>query len=218
MSRGWRSPRTGWVVGALLAVVVNAGVFIGLRPAPVVVAVEPPLRTVTIAITTPPEPAPPVEAGTPAATASPVAAPAAASATFDLPALDLPPTGSPALATGAGPVLGALPGVRVPALALPTVTAPVDSIEPPVLQGGLQLDRFYPYLARARGITGSSRLNLDVDADGAVTEVRIVGSVPAGVFESAATALARTLRFQPARQGGRVVATTTSLTIAWTIK
>lgn len=212
------SPRLGWVVGVLLALVVNTAVFVGLAPAPVVVA-EPPMKSVVLSVTTMPEPPepPPAEAGVAGAAPGPVAVPVAAPS-LGLPALDLPLTGDPALATGSGSALGSLLEVPAPALTLPAVTASVEAVEPPVLQGGLQLDRFYPYVARSRGLTGSSRLSLDLDAAGAVVGIRVLDSTPSGVFDAAALALAKTLRFQPARRGGHAVPTTTSLTIAWTIK
>ncbi len=213
---------TGWLVGIFLAIIVNGAVFYGLRPVPnEVQPPSPPLRLVSMTVAVPPEPLPPAvtTSGTVAAAVSAASTPVAA-----LPALELPSMEAPALAVGSGPVLGNFPPLATPVVGLPVVAAqPVveastEVIEPPVLQGGLDLDRFYPYIARSRGLTGTSRLSLDLDANGAVTEVHVLGSTPTGVFDAAAVSLARTLRFQPARRGGRPLATTTSLTIAWTIK
>lgn len=210
------SRRIGWLVGVVLAAGINGVVFFGLRPAPVVVAPPPPLSTRVLSVVTPPEPPPP---GAPGAVAGVLGAPATATAPLPaLPAFDLPATEAPALPVGSEATLSNLPALVAPALDLPQVVAPVVPNEPPVLQSGFDLDRFYPYLARSRGLTGTSRLRLDLDEAGAVVTAQVLSSTPSGVFDEAALALARTLRFQPARHAGLPVATTTSLIIAWTIK
>lgn len=212
------SRRIGWLVGAVLAAGINGVVFFGLRPAPVVAPPPPPLTTRVLSVVTPPEPPPP---GAPGAVAGVVGAPATATATAPLPALpafDLPATEAPALPVGSETTLGNLPALVAPALDLPQVVAPDVPNEPPVLQSGFDLDRFYPFLARSRGLTGTSRLRLDLDDAGAVVNAWVVSSTPVGVFDDAALALAQTLRFRPAHHAGRPVATTTSLIIAWTIK
>ena len=212
-----RSRRIGWLVGVALAAGINGMVLLFLRPAPVVMTPAPPLTPRLLTVVPPPEPPPPGPAGSQPGVAG-LAAPAMAAPLPALPAFDLPATEAPAVPLGSADTLGHLPALVAPALDLPQVVAPVAPNEPPVLQHGFDLDRFYPPLARSRGLTGSSRLRLDLDATGTVVAAQVVSSTPSGVFDEAALALARTLRFQPARHAGHPVATTTALTIAWTIK
>ncbi len=63
----------------------------------------------------------------------------------------------------------------------------------------------YPPTARAKGITGEVTLNLLVEADGRVSEVRVESAQPPGWFEAAAKEAVRRWRFQPARYQGKAV-------------
>ncbi len=124
-----------------------------------------------------------------------------------------------------------LPEVRAPTPAAPAtmpsaLVAPVAAASTadagsvangPRLIGTLDLARFYPRRARDRGITGSTVVQLQIDARGAVTEVTIIASTPAGVFDRAARDLAGTLRFSPATTDGRAEPALIRQTIRWEI-
>jgi len=77
------------------------------------------------------------------------------------------------------------------------------------------LSRYYPWAARVKAVTGVTRLQLRVDASGRVAESKILESSPSGTFDGAALRLARTLRFQPARENGRPVASDTTILLEW---
>lgn len=63
----------------------------------------------------------------------------------------------------------------------------------------------YPPSAQRQGLEGSVTLRLLVGADGRVERVVVLQAKPKGVFERAAAAAARQLRFSPARLADRVV-------------
>jgi protein TonB len=64
----------------------------------------------------------------------------------------------------------------------------------------------YPAGARSKGITGAVTLSIQVDAQGRVTDVRVLKSEPAGTFDDAAVRAVRGWRFQPATYQGQPVA------------
>lgn len=63
----------------------------------------------------------------------------------------------------------------------------------------------YPDFARKRGINGHVLLNLLVDSHGAVQDVRLLGSEPAGVFDQVAMESVRDWNFDPAMYKGNPV-------------
>lgn len=63
----------------------------------------------------------------------------------------------------------------------------------------------YPPRARARGVTGHVVFKLLIDTSGRVADLEVVESVPAGVFDDAASAAVQQWRFSPARYQGRAV-------------
>lgn len=63
----------------------------------------------------------------------------------------------------------------------------------------------YPVRARARGVEGAVNLSVLVGEDGAVRDVVVLESEPAGVFEEAAKAAVRAWRFEPGRYQGQAV-------------
>lgn len=65
----------------------------------------------------------------------------------------------------------------------------------------------YPPAARAAGVGGVVGMRLEIDADGAVTDVRVLRPAGFGFDEAAATA-ARKMKFRPATRDGRPVAAT----------
>ena len=149
-----------------------------------------------------------------------------------VPAPPLPRLELPALASGTPIPMPDLPVLDLarpvdfiaPAAGLPSGSAgdlaPVADAsdvvdDPPVLINGFDLERFYPRTARLRGAEGSSTLRLELSADGRVTACTVIASDPPGVFENAAVALGRSLRFTPARVRGAPVPCAINQTIAW---
>lgn len=61
----------------------------------------------------------------------------------------------------------------------------------------------YPSLARRQGVQGVVQARLTVDAQGRVTDVRILGARPPGYFEDAVREALADWRFHPADDGGR---------------
>lgn len=221
-----RSTRAWWIAAGI-AIAVNLGLVVVLSqishlhvPAP-----EAPQSVRTIRQVEPEQPPPPPpQRETPP---EPVEEPLAVA----LPTLDLPAAPSPdALGLPDVPNLdGAfeLP-LSVPSFTTvaPTATpaAPAGPLtlgepdQPAELESTFDLERFYPRSARLRGIEGRSRMRITVDANGTVTSVTVFEGTPAGVFEQATERLARSLRYRPARQAGKAVATTKDLIIDWTLK
>lgn len=112
-----------------------------------------------------------------------------------------PLTGDLALpALGAGPSIDApLPGLA-PQAAEPAVDVPARPLVRPAPT--------YPGEARLRRIEGRVALVLRVDERGRVSDVHVKHAEPPGVFDEVARATAMRYRFEPARRGGRAIATT----------
>ena len=218
----------GWAIGLGLALLVNS--LVPLLLSRIAHRHEPVAAPLPILhLTRPPEPVappPPLLAAAPAATQPAVAQ-------IDVPALDLPPVPTnaslialPELTTHSDSA--SLPFV-VPAIAvagngsgtslLPSIgDAEVGYDQAPQRISDLDLDRFYPRLARQRGITGTSVIQLVVSETGEVIAVEVVSSTPPGVFDKALNDLGRAQRFLPARYGNRPVRALWPMTITWTIK
>ena len=78
---------------------------------------------------------------------------------------------------------------------------------------GIELD--YPSGALAKSLEGWVNVSYMVTAEGKVTRVKVLDSSPAGVFEAAATRAVSRVRYKPPLQGGKPVAVTTKLRIAF---
>jgi TonB family protein len=78
---------------------------------------------------------------------------------------------------------------------------------------GIELD--YPSAALAKGVEGWVNVSYMVTAEGKVTGVKVLESSPAGVFEAAAMRAVSRVRYKPPLQGGKPVAVTTKLRIAF---
>ncbi len=63
----------------------------------------------------------------------------------------------------------------------------------------------YPQAAREAGIEGEVTVVYTVTAEGRVTDLRVLESEPAGVFDQAALDAVRTWRYRPLRSGGEPV-------------
>jgi len=85
-------------------------------------------------------------------------------------------------------------------------------IEPP------NLSAYYPRRARMRGVTGRTTIRIAVSAEGKPTDVQVLTSTPAGIFEHAATRVGRALQFRPALRDGRQVPASVRLPIVWRLE
>ncbi len=224
-------PQRLWWLAAALALIVNLAVVAGLAQvsrlhfdAPAAPLALTTLRQIA------PDPPPSAPAHEPARETD--ADLQAAAAPIALPSLDLP--AAPTAGSLSLPALGSLeaslelpqslpaftPIAATPGPALPVAgpAGPPGYDTPAEREGDFSLDRHYPRIARQRGITGSSRIRFTIDDQGRVTTVTVLESTPAGVFDTAAENLARSLRFRPARSGGRAVASAQETTIEWTLR
>ncbi|GDY12770.1 hypothetical protein LBMAG53_16480 [Planctomycetota bacterium] len=225
------SAGSGWLVGAMLAILVNGAVILVLggisrlprmpsSPAPL--AME--LRTVEPPKPEPPPESPPEPSAEPTASETP---PPPA-----LPALEFASSPSPDATPLALPVSLSLDLPATLPLTIPSFTAAIPATapsaapavelgppdQPAMRRGELNLEGFYPRAARLRSVTGTSRIRLAIAADGNVTSVALVDSQPPGVFDRAAQQLGQSLRFDPARRAGAAVASEQILTIDWRIR
>ncbi|MEG2804717.1 TonB family protein [Stenotrophomonas sp.] len=64
----------------------------------------------------------------------------------------------------------------------------------------------YPRGAFEQGLSGQVVLRVEIGADGRPSEVRVLSSTPAGVFDEASVAAAQRWTFEPARKDGKAVA------------
>lgn len=135
-----------------------------------------------------------------------------------MPRLEPAPAGLDSMGIGLPPYD---PGADPAGVALPDVPVAKDGaalseaaalIQPP------DLSLYYPYRARLRGITGTTRLRLQVGADGRVGAVEVLSSAPAGVFEAAAGRVGRSLRFRPALKRGEAAASSVELSLVWRLE
>ena len=68
-----------------------------------------------------------------------------------------------------------------------------------------EIEPAYPEAAARQKQSGKVRLQLKLEADGHVSDVRVVSADPAGVFEESAIEAFRDVQFTPAQKGGRPV-------------
>jgi TonB family protein len=76
----------------------------------------------------------------------------------------------------------------------------------------------FPDIARTRGIDGWVDLRFVVGADGAVSDVAVVGAQPAGVFEQAALDAVRHWRYQAVVLDGRSVSQRARVRLRFTVQ
>ena len=168
-----------------------------------------------------PPPAPPAPLA-PEPPPPPSAAPATSAEAPPLPLLELAPIGDTALWMPA--IAAPVDAADLPALVFPAVAGAVSAPAAgavdrgPMLVFAPDLEDHYPTAARSRRVEGSTRVRLAVDARGAVSAVEVIGSEPLGVFDDAARAAARQLRYAPAVKGGVPVATRVELNLRWSLR
>ena len=76
----------------------------------------------------------------------------------------------------------------------------------------------YPQRARATDTTGWVDLAFDVEADGSVTHVAVLGSDPKDMFDEAAVAAVRRWRYRPVQRDGLPVEQRAQLRIRFTLQ
>jgi TonB family protein len=80
------------------------------------------------------------------------------------------------------------------------------------------LEPEYPDAALRKNIEGWVELSFMVTTDGKVTNVKILDSNPAGVFDAAASKALSRMRYKPTTQAGKPIAVITKLRIAFRVK
>jgi protein TonB len=219
----------GWWRIVLLTIGVNAAVVAVLAclSSPPTEPPLPPLATRTIDVIPPAEPpVPPEEMPTPTDIPD-VAVPlpaldlpsAAPDAPFTLPSL--PPTADTSLPALAITVpLGAVLGTSTVGDAPTESSGPTTPDQPARLPPGIAslLERFYPRAARLRGLTGETEVEVDIAADGTVTNVVVCRATPPGIFDAAVVSALRSVRYQPAITGGVATASRLRQTLQWTLR
>ncbi len=78
-----------------------------------------------------------------------------------------------------------------------------------------QLDPDYPDAALRKSIEGWVELSYVITADGKVTNIKVLDSTPAGVFDAAASKALSRLRYKPTLQAGKPIAVSTKVRIAF---
>ena len=183
--------------------------------------IEPPPVEETVEMPAPARRPAPVELPAPSPPRIALAAPRLRAEQPILPSVDIPDTAFPQFVprmtrTAVEPATAAA-GPPAP----PTGTPAARHPEPgrgPVLIRPPDMESFYPLRARRRGITGETRFRITIDRAGTVTDVDILQSTPAGVFDAAARRLARSLRFRPARRDGRPVRCRVTSNFVWKLE
>jgi protein TonB len=171
----------------------------------------------------PSPPPPPPQASLPARSASAPASPPVATAPSSLSSL-LPALAAPGFAgfSDSGPRLGAVGGGTGPTASAVDATRPQATAAPAaVLVAARPLRRpapRFPSAARREGRTGVVVVQLRVDEQGVVVDVRIVQSDPPGVFDAAAVESVRGWTFAPATSDGEPVPSWVRQTIRFTLE
>lgn len=109
------------------------------------------------------------------------------------------PQPSPALASAASPSPDAL---ITTAVDLTYYSARDLDVQPRALR---EIVPDYPADADRRRLSGKVRLQLQLEADGRISDLDVVSGSPPGVFEASATRAFREARFAPAQKNGRPV-------------
>ena len=97
----------------------------------------------------------------------------------------------------------------------PAKPKPIGLTRGPIRIDPPNLSDYYPRGALRRRITGVTTVELVIDKTGRVTNITILASTPAGVFENAARRHAQASRFQPALQNGQSVRALVRYNIKW---
>jgi periplasmic protein TonB len=159
----------------------------------------------------------------PALILSPAVAPLVAPASLGPEALVAPgpqfdvPIGSPGgLPAGMGEVGGFTPPVPAPNVDVPRANVPVRvALLPQPPRKVVDARPIYPDIARNAHVEGTVILEAVVDTSGAVTELRVVRSIP--LLDQAALEAVRRWRYTPSMYGGRPVSVLLTITMRFTL-
>lgn len=201
--------RRRWCVVLALAPLIQVGLLWTLVPSPPAVQAPPrQLALVAPMVRPPPPPAAPLpppelQPLMPRPALPDLSAVVSAQGSLVLPSVPSLPEAAPP-----GAVAVDLSALQV-GLGQQRADVPARRLQPPDLR------RFYPQAARARGLGGSSRIRIAIDAQGRVSGVEVLASEPPGVFDQAARRVGAALRYEPARQGSRTLASSEILILRW---
>jgi len=205
----------GLVVTALvLAPLMAVGGLPALSSSLTIVSVAPPPPP------PPPPPAPSAEVPPPASAprADPNAAPIEAPSDIrPEPSVEVAPSDSQAL-PGAGTIAGD-PTLIVGAPPPPPAPAPGPvrvggQVQPPTKV--LHVNPVYPPIAQAAGVQGLVIIEATIDADGRVTDTRVLRSIP--LLDAAALAAVQQWRFAPTRLNGLPVPIVMTVTVQFSLR
>ena len=108
------------------------------------------------------------------------------------------------------------------AQAVPTPQGPPTHANDVVSAGALERLRYvapeYPARARAAGTSGWVDLAFDVEPDGSVAHIAVLGSDPKEIFDAAAVAAVRRWRYQPAERDGHPIEQRAQLRIRFALQ
>jgi TonB family protein len=96
--------------------------------------------------------------------------------------------------------------------ARPTAVRVAETVTPPTKIRNVQ--PVYPALARAARVEGSVLLEVEVDANGKVSDAKVIRSVP--LLDDAALAAVRQWEYTPMRRGNVAVPTVMTVTVNFT--
>jgi len=136
------------------------------------------------------------------------------------------PTPAPTAEAAAAPLAEPAPTPPAAAAATqasgPAPQAPPAHANDTVSAGTLERLRYfapeYPLRARATDTSGWVDLAFDVEADGSVTHVTVLGSDPKNIFDEAAVAAVRRWRYRPVQRDGLPVEQRAQLRIRFTLQ
>lgn len=100
-----------------------------------------------------------------------------------------------------------------PKILAPVKVAKMDSVLTPMVQ----IKPLYPSRAKRMGIEGYVKVELDVDATGHVTSIRILESVPKGTFDKSVKKSVRKWKFRPKSVDGIAVSQKGVLTLKFSL-
>jgi protein TonB len=135
----------------------------------------------------------------------PTAAPAPEAAT-------VPASAAPQTPTTAASQAQALPALQGPA------AHGSDIVSAATLERLRYVAPEYPLRARADGTSGWVDLAFDVEPDGSVTNIAVLGSDPKDIFDAAAVAAVRRWRYRPAERDGHPVEQRAQLRIRFALQ
>lgn len=125
-----------------------------------------------------------------------------------------PPAAASPAPSGTAPAPAAAPaapGITIPSVVDLTYYAARDWGVPPRALRKVEPD--YPDDADRQRLSGSVRLQLKLEEDGRISDIKVVSATPPGVFEESAIKAFRNVRFSPAQRNGQPVRALVLITV-----